>query len=79
MCPIGELMFNREAWSGLCCASATASPAQHQDAVDGCSAEPAKGLILSQRHHQELRVWGTLGAVLNAQEQKELNIEVLQN
>lgn len=44
-----------------------------------CYAESAKGLILSQRHHQKLGVWGTLGAVLNAQRQKELNIEVFQN
>lgn len=73
--PTGELMFNRGARSRLCCASAAASPPQHQDVVDGCSAE----FILSQRHHQELRVWGTLGAVLNAQEQKELNIEIFQN
>lgn len=75
--PINELMLNRGAWSGLCCASA--SPPQNQDVVDGCSAEPAKGLILSQRNHHELGVWGTLGAVLNAQGQNELKIEVFQN
>lgn len=75
--PINELILNRGAWSGLCCASA--SPPQNQDVVDRCSAEPAKGLILSQRHHQELGMWGTSGAVLNAQGQNELNIEVFQN
>lgn len=75
--PINELMFNRGSWSGLGCASA--SPPQYQDVVDGCSAEPAKGLILSQGHHQELGVWGTFRVVLNAQGQKELNTELFQN
>lgn len=63
---------------GVGCAVHQQQPPLHNTRM-WCSAEPAKGLILSQRHHQEIRVWGTLGAVLNAQEQKELNTEVLQN
>lgn len=72
--PIGELMFNTGSWSGLGCASAS-SPL-YQDVVEGCSAEPAKGLILSQRHHQEL---GVRARAINAQKQKELNTELFEN
>lgn len=75
--PIGELMFNRGAWSALCCASASTSSPQHQDVVDGCSAEPGRGLSCPRGTTRSLgcgRLF-CLRAVLNAQGQKkELSI-----
>lgn len=66
---------------GVGCAVHQQQPPQHNTRMwwMGALQSQPRGFILSQRHHQELRVWGTLGAVLNAQEQKELNTEVLQN